>query len=168
VKILGVVKSTTFLFITQCTLAAKNRVIISQTVPVQHFQAGCDVALAPALRPRVRVPPWRPGRRAALLGRLHCPRPRPPKQRAVPRQTHAPRTAGVSAAACRARVRARRPCPRCPHRVRRAACGQAPVFPMRSSLRRQEGARPAIKVVRYRAQDTEEPSTNDVTQCNGE
>jgi hypothetical protein len=102
---------------------------------------------------------WRKFTVSTLLGRLHCPRPRPLKQRAVPRQTRAPRTAGVRAAACRAQVRARRPCPHCPRRVRRAARGHAPVFPLHSSLRRQEGARPAIKVACCRAQADEPPAS---------
>jgi hypothetical protein len=77
-------------------------------------------------RARARRAPWRLGLRPALLGRLHCLRSRSPKQRTVPRQMRAPRTPGVRVVACRARVRARRPCPR---RVRRAARGQAPVPP---------------------------------------
>jgi hypothetical protein len=71
-----------------------------------------DAGTQRALRRRPRAPclPWRLGRRPTLLGRLHFPRSCPPKQRAVLRQTRAPRTAGVHAAACRAQVRARRPC----------------------------------------------------------
>jgi hypothetical protein len=36
------------------------------------------------------VPPWRPGRRPALLGWLHCPRPHSPKPRTIPRPPRSP------------------------------------------------------------------------------
>jgi hypothetical protein len=44
------VRSTTFLFISWCTLVAKIQVNFSQTLPVRHFLAGRDAARAQARR----------------------------------------------------------------------------------------------------------------------
>jgi hypothetical protein len=116
--------------------SCKIRVSIAQTGPVQHSQAGCDVARAPALRPRARHvalasgPPARAPRRAALPEAALSSR-----QRAFPRWARTPTATGVHAAACRARTRGRSARPCCP-RAPRALPVAGPPF----STERSKGA----------------------------
>jgi hypothetical protein len=124
-------RSTTFLFISWCTLVAKIRVIVSQTVSVQHFQKAHAPWRASG-RPQIRCP------RAPFLGRCAC-----RGRLEVP-----PRFA------CRA-VRHVGPAGQAPDRppvrslsreLHTACCrGQDPVPPLHSSRRRKEDRATGIK-----------------------
>jgi hypothetical protein len=63
------VRSTTFLFTTWCTLVAKFRDNLSQTLLDRHEKADRDAACSPAC-PRRAPPPRRPGQPAPSRGRV--------------------------------------------------------------------------------------------------